>query len=374
MSLLASLVLFTGLGWAATGARQPASGAEAVVTVDVPAGWEDLTEERRSPEVVAVFKGPQESSFVLTRLKGGGLGNTPQRKALLLDVLSGLNRKTGLAFIPRREMKTFTFKNDVTAHCVYADLGGQPRLILAITEFRNRFYLATLRSSVPDTMLPSILRTVHSSTAEAARGLYRRGASTDGQLGFILPEGLWLRTVAPREKGEGIVAAILGFDSMLSFKKLDEGSTSAGEEAALVKLVLKSASGVEPASISAVEPLATPAGPGILYAWAKVKTPQVQTQVAAGFLPWGYWGYSLWAAGPRAKDLMEAGMAGLRAGPSADPKVLAATPGLADKWSLRSKILTALGSLVGGVFAAVLLLRMLGGRKNRYVASTGEGG
>ncbi|MFA6318349.1 MAG: hypothetical protein WC943_13145 [Elusimicrobiota bacterium] len=364
-------VLLAGLAWAAPAAPAsgPAAGAEASVTVDVPPGWEDLTEQRRSPDIVSVLKGPQESSFVFARLKGGGLGNAPQRKALLLDVLSGINRRTGLAFIPRREMKTSTFKNDLTAHSLSADLDGQPRMILSIAEFRGRYYLGTLRSAVPDTMLPSILRTVHSSAADAQRGLSRRGASADSQLGFSLPQGLWLRSAAPREKSEGIVAVLLGYDSVLSFKKLAEGSTSAGEEASLVKLVLKSAPGVDPVSVSSVKSMATPAGPGILYAWAKVKNEAGPTQVAAGFLPWGYWGYSLWASGPKARELMESAMTGLKPGPGADPKILAATPGLAKKWSFRTKILTALGSLAGGVFAAVVLLRLFGAKRTRYVAS-----
>ncbi|MBI5622863.1 MAG: hypothetical protein HY924_03700 [Elusimicrobia bacterium] len=371
--MFTAFLLLAGLAWAAP-ASPPPPAPDASVTVDVPPGWEDLTEQRRSPDIVAVFKGPQESSFVFTRLKGGSLAGSPQKKALLLDVLSGINRRTGLAFIPRREMKTVTFKNNLTAHSVYADLDAKPRMVLTVAEFQGRLFLGTLRTAVPDTMLPSILRTVHSGAAEAERGLSRRGSSTDSQFGFVLPAGFYLRTVSARERSEGIVAVVLGYDSVLSFKKLAEGSTSAGEEASLVQLVLKSAPGVDPVTISSVKSLSTPAGPGILYAWGKVKTGQVHTQVSAGFLPWSYWGYSLWAVGPRAKDLIESAMAALKAGPAADAKLLAATPGLARKWSFRSKLITALASLVAGVFAAVVLLRLFGGRKTRYVASSDEGG
>ncbi|MBI4678078.1 MAG: hypothetical protein HY748_10895 [Elusimicrobia bacterium] len=366
MAAFGPLVILIGLGFSSFGASGPADDPSQV-TADIPPGWEDATVQRRSPELLAVFKGPQESSFVLTRLRGLGLSNPAARKALLLDVLSGINRGTGLAFLPKRETKTVTYKNNVTAHCLHADLDGKPRMILAIVEYRGRHMLATLRSSVPDTMLPSILGTLQAASADESKGLSRSGDSADSQLGFSLPNGLWLRAVAPREKSDGIVAVVLGLDSVLSFKKIDEASSSAGDEAALVKYVLKSAPGVDPVSISTVKSLATPAGPGILYGWAKVKTARDSTQVASGFLPWGYWGYSLWASGPRARELMETAVARLKPGPAADEKLLAATPSIARKWSLRSKILMSLGSLAGAVFAVVVLLRFLGRRRSPYV-------
>ncbi|MEK7331246.1 MAG: hypothetical protein AAB113_10645, partial [Candidatus Eisenbacteria bacterium] len=49
-------------------------------------------------------------------------------------------------------------------------------------------------------------------------------------------------------------------------------------------------------------------------------------EFAAGYLPWCYWGYSLLAKGPEAARLLRESFAGLEAGASAMPKLVAQTP------------------------------------------------
>ncbi|MBI5209183.1 MAG: hypothetical protein HY927_04330 [Elusimicrobia bacterium] len=343
-------------GSKAAGGAGGAGKTDWSVALDVPPGWEDVTGQRSSADIVAALAGPEGSSFVLAKLKPAGLSDAAGKRALLLDVLSGVNRKTGLSFLPKRELKTATYKNDVAAHYIQADLDGKPRMILAITEFRGRYMLGTIKSSVPDTLLPSILGSIQYGAGGRDQRLARRGTSVDGQLAFALPEGVWLRAVSARERNKGMVAVILGYDSVMSVTKLDEIGSSATEEAGMVKYVLKSVKGVDNLSVSLVQSMSTPAGPGLLYAWAKVKSEAGQSQAAAGFMPWGYWGYSLWASGPRSKDLLESAMKSLAAGPSADKKILDATPRLATTWGLRTMLLTGLGAAL----AAVVLLVVAG--------------
>ncbi len=328
-----------------------AAAGDVAVVVDPPAGWEDATAKRPHPDVIATIDGPGGGSFVLARMKPGGLATRSARKALLLDVLSGINRRTALGYSPRRELRTIQTKNDLTAHVLDVDLDGKPRMAMAIVEFRGALMLASLTSAVPETLLPSILQSMRTARPEeAATRLERRGPSSDGQLEFSLPEGMWLRPVGAKEKSQGIVAVVQTREGLLTVKKLAETGTDVREESRIVEYMLRTVDGIEAASLSRVRIFKTAAGPEVLHASARLSGPRGAGEVAAGFMPWGYWGYSLWAAGPRAGDLLVQSLGPLSLGPQADKRIVAATPRLGverERWGLAAASAGVLAVAVG---------------------------
>ena len=108
-------------------------------------------------------------------------------------------------------------------------------------------------------------------------------------------------------------------------KVVDEG-TPVQDQPQIVRDTVLSVHGVEPGSLSLVEVAETPPGPDLIYAWARVKEPGAEGQFAAGYMPWGYWGYSILVKGPRAVDLIGEAAKALALGPSALPKLVAETP------------------------------------------------
>jgi len=84
--------------------------------------------------------------------------------------------------------------------------------------------------------------------------------------------------------------------------------------------------GVDKTSISELSLLKTAPGPELVFAWARAKNPTgADSQFAAGYMPWGYWGYSAIAKGPRAADLMTQLFKRMSLGPGAQQKLVEAT-------------------------------------------------
>ena len=72
--------------------------------------------------------------------------------------------------------------------------------------------------------------------------------------------------------------------------------------------------------------LRTPAGPDFIYAWAPVRGGAGPARFLAGYMPWGYWGYSVLAKGAEPVELSKAVLGALALGPGALPGIVAATP------------------------------------------------
>lgn len=306
----------------------PAAGGQAPpfqVFLDPPPGWTDATEGRRSPEVLAALKGPETSSFVLTRIASMPLDNRGVVRALLVDILAALNQKTGLRFTLASNLTTASYANGLTVQYIRADHKGKPRLILALIEYGGATMLATLISAVPDTLLPSILGSLKVGSSPAGLSS-RETTSLDGQLSFRLPEGVQGRLLSERERRMGFVLAVSGLGSELMVMKLVGEGTSVKDQPRIVKDTVLTVAGVVPDSLAPLNLYETPAGPELISAWAKVQDASGGGQFLAGYMPWAYWGYSVLAKGPAAAELAEKAFAGLSLGPAALPKLVEKTP------------------------------------------------
>lgn len=307
----------------------PAAGGQAPpfqVFIEPPPGWTDVTEGRRSPEVLAALKGPETSSFVLTRIAPMPLENRGVVRALLVDILAALNQKTGLNFTLASSLTTASYANGLTAHYILADHKGKPRLILALMEFGGATMLGTLISAVPDTLLPSILGSLKSGSSPAGLSSSREATSLDGQLSFRLPNGLQGRLLTERERRMGFVLAVSGLGSELMVMKLVDAGTQVKDQPRIVKDTVMTVAGVVPDSLAPLNLYETPAGPDLISAWAKVRDASGGGQFLAGYMPWAYWGYSVLAKGPAAAELAQTAFAGLSLGPAALPKLVEKTP------------------------------------------------
>lgn len=338
-----------------------AAAPPARITLEPPPGWKDVTAQKPGQDLVLALKGPELSSFVLTRVEPMSLDNRAVTRAYLADLIADLNRRTGLGFSPAGNLSRASYDNGLTAHFLRAHHKGRPRLILAVMEFGGNAMVGILMSSVPDTILPSILGGLRASgeAPEDPSGV-GRVVSLDGQLSLGLAEGLSPRPVTEREKRMGFVAALRGLDSELMIMKLVELGTPIKDQPGIVKDTVLAVEGVERASLSSIQLFETPAGPDLVYAWARLNDSAGPGQFAAGYMPWGYWGYSILAKGPRAADLTREAFADLALGPSAVPKLVAETPKVPVPAELRLKrgsgwIYLALGAAV--LLAAAFLRR-----------------
>ncbi len=298
--------------------------AFAAPTLEPPAGWTDVTATRTGANLVASFSGPEKSSFVLTRIAPVALENRSAVRTLLVDVLGAVNARGGTAFTVSGNMATGSFSNGLTGHYIRADLDGRPRLILCILEFRGQTMLATIISSVPDTLLPSILGTLKDSAPAPAAA--RSARSSDNQLSFALPEGLAVRDLTPRERKMGFVVAIEGRGAQLMMMKLVE-ETPAAEQLQIVKDTVLSVAGAQSETLTDPAGLTTSAGPELVFVSVKVAGPEGGV-FAAGYLPWGYFGYSVLVKGPAAAAVLSDVFQALSLGPSADARLVSASPRL----------------------------------------------
>lgn len=348
--MLRSFFLIAGIFASAADVSTPTAPAPAPapakVGAEAPPGWTDVSKEQAKGDVVLVLKGPETSSFVMTRLGALETGNRAVIRALLIDVLAALNKTSGANYTISSNIETATYDNGLTAHYLRADLQGKPRLVLAVADFgAGEPYLGTLTSNVPDMILPSILGGLRGPAGALRAG---PGSSLDGQLAFKLPASIGGRPLTERERKVGFVFAAVGLGSEIMVQKLVEDIGPAKEQPQILEGTVLSMTGVQPKTLVPPQPLTTPAGPELVYSSAKLDG---GSEFAAGYLPWGFLGYSILAKGPRAADLLVETFKTCDLGPSATPKLVAGSPRIPLK--RRSRSLPALG-IVGGLFALAL--------------------
>lgn len=318
------------------------------ITAEAPPGWTDVSAQQASGDVVLVLKGPETSSFVMTRLGPLEIENRAVVRSLLVDVLAALNKSSGASYTITSNVENATFDNGLTARYIRADLQGKPRLVLAVADFGGEPLLATLMSNVPEMILPSILSGLRGPAATLRAG---PGSSLDGQLSFKLPAGLGARALTERERKVGFVFAVVGHGSELMVQKLVEDIGKASEQPQILKGTVLSMAGVDEASYAGPVPLLTPAGSELVYSWAKLGG---GSQFAAGFLPWGYLGYSILAKGPNASTLLVDTFKTLEVGPSGTPKLVANSPRIPLSAAPHPLPALAIAALLFAVLAAAL--------------------
>jgi hypothetical protein len=295
--------------------------------VEPPPGWEDATALATSTDVIVQLRGPESSSFVLLSAPALELNNRAAVRSYLVQVLDDLKRRSGVEFGPASGLVETRFENGTTLLHVKASLQNRPRLVLGVARSGGRTALATLISNVPDTLLPSIMGTLRAGSAVAER---RPGSSSsDDQLRFSLPAGASLRELTERERKAGFVAAVVGEDSeIMILKVLEEDAGASRDQSRIVRETVLSFPDVDAATLVPVAALPTPAGPELIYASAAARGPSDGARVMAGFLPWGYWGYSVLGKGRAPVELARATFAALSLGSSAQPKLVASSPRL----------------------------------------------
>lgn len=285
------------------------------LVVEPPPGWTDVTGSRRGRNVVASLKGPETSSFVLTRIPPVAVENRAVVRGLLLEVLTEMESRMKLGFKPASNLVTTTFSNNMTAHYLRAEGREKTKLILAVTQAQGDTLLLTLVSAVPDTILPSLMNGIKQGGAGAST------VSADGQLSFG-GSGLKARALSTRERKMNLVAALSHGDTEVVVVRLPEDGTPIKDQPELVQQTV-AAGGVKPETLGPNRRMETPAGPEGIYALAELKE---GGWLGSGYLPWAYWGYSVVAKGPKAEESLEALLATLEPGPQADAKLLASTP------------------------------------------------
>lgn len=302
----------------------PAGGAPVpAVRVSPPPGW--AAAPARSPRLLASLKGPETSSFQLARARGVALDNPGAVRLYLGEVLRGIRAGTRRDFRSDGRVERREFRNGLVAHLLRAELDGKPRLVIALADAGGVTVLATLQSAAPEAMLAPLLEAVEYPRVEGAVASAGAARSLDGQLEVALGGGLRSRALTERERRDGFTLAMQGAGSELLFQRLDGDSTPIHEQAAIVRAAAGAAPAADPASATPAEPAPTAAGPVAVYSWARLTQPP-DGRFAVGFLPWGYSGYSLLARGPSADGLLVGVLAALKAGPSAAPGIVDATP------------------------------------------------
>ncbi len=341
----------------------PAQGARRIipVTIEPPPGWKDVTPSPPRTGVFVVLKGPKTSSFVLTRSSRINLSNRTSVRTLLVDIMVGINKQTGLAFTIRSNLKTKTFSSGIKIHYIQADLDGRPRMVMGLMKVGGLTMLGTLTSAIPDTLFDSIFGSMRASpgfvSSDAWRALRRIGTSTDRQMAFNLPEGIGLEELTVKEKKRGFVASIKGLDSELMVVKTNQSTGQKSEEWDLIQQTVLGMEGVDPASLSDPGIIETAVGTTVLYASAKLPKEGGESRFIAGIMPWCYWGYTFLARGPSSEDLLRRTLASLKLGPAAVPKLLKATPRLSKPRKIRKSHFLKFAA--GGVAVALIVLLIL---------------
>ncbi|MDX6771113.1 MAG: hypothetical protein SF051_16405 [Elusimicrobiota bacterium] len=299
--------------------------AAAQLSVSPPPGWTDATPAARGDKLVATLKGPETSSFQVVRVTDVPLDNAGAVRLYLRDVLEGIRQGSRRDFKSDGRVERRSFRNGVVAHVLRADLDGKPRLAVCLAEAGGTVFVATLNSAAPEAMLPALMEAVTYPRVEGAVAETGTARSLDGQLEVALGGGLRARAPTDKERRDGFVLVMEGSGSELLFQRIEDDSTPVAEQAAIVRAAVAAVPGADPDSATPPEAAPTPAGPAAVYSWARL-TEGAGGRVAVGFLPWGYWGYSLLARGPEADGLLTGVLAALKAGPNAVPRIVGATP------------------------------------------------
>lgn len=290
--------------------------------LDPPPGWSDVTARLSTPGVLLAFSGPGASSFVVAQAPAPPLDDAVAVRGFLESALDGLRRGSRLDYRARGRVEERTLRNGLAAQLLRADLDGRPRLVVAVFQAAGRPLLATLSSSAPEAMLDPLLGALRvEAQAPRERGTAR---SLDGQLEISLGGGLRSRALTGEEAARGVVLVVQDAGAEAVFLKLREAAAAPSRQAALARAAVADALGVPLDAVSPAAAAATPAGPEAVYAWAPV--PYASGRLAAGFLPWGYWGYSVLVRGPQADDVLVGVLAALKQGPAASPGLVAVSP------------------------------------------------
>jgi hypothetical protein len=330
-----------------------APAAEALLRVEPPPGWADATPAKKGPLLVAALKGPERSSFQLVRVPGVPLDNAGAVRLYLRDVLEGIRTSSRKDFQSDGRVERRSFRNGMVAHLLRASLDGKPRLVLALADAGGSVVVATLNSAAPEAMLTLLFESVTFPREEGAVQESGLARSVDGQLEVALGGGLRSRALSDAERKAGFQLVMQGSGSELFFQRIDDDSTPANEQAAIVRAAAGGAPGAEADSATPAEEAPTPAGPVGVYSWSRLEDPAAK-RFAVGFLPWGYWGYSLLARGPAADELLVGVLAALKRGPNAVDRIVAATPVIPVEGASPDK-----RALLAAGGAAVLVLGLL---------------
>lgn len=329
-----------------------ARAALAAPTLEAPPGWKDMPADKRGRNTVIGLKGPETSSFIVKAAPALPLDNPAGVRGYLNDVLTGLRQASRRDYRSSGRVETVTFRNALTAQLLRAQLNGEDRLVLAAFGSGGVAYVAVLVSAAPEAMLPSLLGAVETDGVEGEVKISGNARSLDGQLELSLGGGLRSRALLPGERLKGFELVVQGSGAEVVFQKLAETeSTKPLEQAAIVRELAAASAGVDSGKASAVLPAPTAAGPIGVYSWVPLANGD---RMAAGYLPWSFWGYQLFARGPGADELLVGTLAALRAGPRAVPGLLSSTPVIPIKkaWPVRPVVL-------GGA-ALVFLLSVTG--------------
>ncbi len=320
------------------------------ITVAVPPGWQQV--QSATAPVVLALKGPAQSSFILAATPAAiDMTDIPGLGAFLADVLEAFNRKTMANFTSAGSVKEADFSNGLSARYLKATAPGQPPLILAALQIGNQNFVGTLISNIPDLMLPAIIGSLNvpqDSKSEDISGP-DAGQSSDGQLAFTLKSG-WQRTSdsqAQKSNPDTVFELSIENGQISLTKAKDAENVPIAEEPDVVLQMARQIPEADTHSVSSARVLKTPAGPSLIYAAAREKGSA--NEFVVGYLPWGYWGYSVLARGPKAENTVRELFSSLTMGPSAIAGLVAATPALPSwTWTQIAEI--------GAVLAAGLTL------------------
>ena len=321
-------------------------------TIEAPPGWNDVTGGGKARNAVIALKGPLASSFVVKLAPSAPLDNPASVRGYLNDVLGGLREASKIDYRSNGRVETRVFRNGLTAQILRAQLNGMDRLVLAVFEVAGTAHVAVLMSAAPEAMLPSLLGALRIGKVAGAVQTSGVARSLDGQLELDLGGGLRARELLGDEEAKGFVLVIQGAGSEVMFRKLAEAdATKPGEQAAIVLEMAATSAGAPSGKAAPVRSAPTAAGPVGVYSWAPVTAGD---KLSVGYLPWCYWGYQLYGRGPAADELMVGTLAALKAGPSAVPGMLAASPRIPI-----SEEISSFGLALWGAGAAVVLVAML---------------
>lgn len=293
------------------------------IRVAPPPGWSDATPRARGKMLVAALKGPQTSSFQVMKVSGVPLDNAGAVRLYLRDIFEGVRSGSRRDYKSDGRVERRTFRTGLVAHLLRAELEGKPRLVVGLLDAGGVTLVATLNSAAPEAMLAPLFEAVEWPRVEGAVRETGVAHSLDGQLEVALGGGLRSRAPNEKEKKDGFTLIMEGEGSELFFQRIED-ATSAGEQAAIVRAAAAAAPGAIADSATPPAAAPTPAGPAAVYSWARLQD-AAAGRFAVGFLPWGYWGYSLLARGPAADELLVGVLAALKAGPAAVPGILGAT-------------------------------------------------
>ncbi len=348
--MLALIAAAAALAWAAPGPY----------TIDPPPGWTQVRDAGAPPQVLIQLRGPETSSFVLTAAPALPLNNRAAVRSYLVQVVDALGRRTGQDFGPPGPLVTARYDNGLTLLYVKCDRQKGARLVLGVADFGGSLALATLISAVPDTLMPSIFGGLRAPYDGGSGSL----VSLDGQLQLSLPSGIHTRALTAAERKDGFVLAVQGLDSeVMILKVLEEDAGPSKDQPQLVRQTVLAFPGVSAQTLSPVSLIETLPGPDFIYASAAVRDPAGPARFMAGYMPWGYWGYSVLAKGAKPVELSRAVFGAMTLGPDAEPKLVAATLPIdvarSFRWRSRNGALAAGALALLTVFALTFLRRRM---------------